>query len=969
MKGEKNKMADRNLQLLVQLNALYKDKEGFSAATKALSKLEAQTKTFQDTQKKVANFQASNESVKNAQAKYSELSASYEAMPGKISAVREKISELGASYEIEKSALSSKRAQMDASGAAYRQQAERVAQLSEKLKGTPPAASNERDALRAKLDAERAKLKVLGKTYGQTSKEYKNQEARLKAVSKEYQSAQNEGKRLEDGQKKLEDEIQKAGNALENEREKLRSLQSELNSAGINAERFSSSQDKVTEALNRAQKAGDNLKNIKENLSWENIKNKAVLPAMEAYGTISPFVNISADFEAAMARVKAVAFSGVDADLSQFEELRDLAAQLGADTQFTSIQAAQSMENLARAGLGTDEIKQAMPALLSMAAAEGMDLAQGAGIMAGAMKGFDGSRSSSQIADMLAYTSANSATSIAALGEAVKVAAGTASKLNVAPEKLLSYLGALANRQVEGSQAGATITNALTRLSNEDTSKKLNELGIATRTRNNEMVELPEILRQFAEKTQDKGEVWQVAKLNEIFGSGYGKFMAGFMSEVSSGSQDKLQTGLYTGSAGSSKRMADINLDTLQGQITLLGSAWDGFKTSIGDTFNPIVRAGVEALSNALSKITSLMKEFPTISKAVTLAIGGLVSGRAIMGVASIAKNFLMLPGAFMQVVSAGRNVSSVLATVGGVAPQVGGAFSSLVPVVSGAFGGIKTAALGALSPIMAHPIIAGGTALVAGVVYLANHWDSVKEKFFAVCDFCREKWAALSDWWDSWSFPQVFSSVANYFSGTVNNIRKMWGDITNYFASWSFPDIFSGLKNSFISVCGSLKGIWENVCGFFSSLNPFKGMSEKANAAIASAGNIKAGDNNPFAAMDNISSAGVFPGFASGGIITSPTFAQVGEDGPEAIIPLNNKSRGLPLLYEAARSLGVGENFAGSGNSQVMNNNQAVNNNPVINISVEGGGNDDDLANKIAVAVRNAWEEIQERQERLAYA
>lgn len=958
-------MADRNLQLLVSLNALYSGNSSFSKAGKELGSLQEKTESLRKVIGKTGDYTAQREALKQTQEQIANLKAKYESGSAAVIEAQNKQRQIGDSYALSEVRLKELDAELLKSRGAYQAQAEKVSELAKRLQADEAKTGKPNTALRAELKAEQVQLKNLKAETQRANTAYKEQAKVVKNLEAQHKAAGVEVRVMESEQKKLQDQIAKTSERANSESNALQKLGNDLSASKIKIQEAEKAHERLAAAVERSDKAQKNYNAIKQNLSWENIKNKAVLPAVEAYGTISPFVNISADFEAAMARVKAVAFSGVDADLSQFEELRDLAAQLGADTQFTSIQAAQSMENLARAGLGTDEIKQAMPALLSMAAAEGMDLAQGAGIMAGAMKGFEGKRSSTQIADMLAYTSANSATSIANLGEAVKVAAGTASKLNVAPEKLLSYLGALANRQVEGSQAGATITNALTRLSDTDTQKKLAELGIRTITKDGHLVELPEILRQFAEKTDKKGEVWQTDKLQEIFGAGYGKFMAGFMSEVSSGSQEKLQSGLYTGSAGSSKRMADINLDTLQGQIMLLGSAWDGFKTSIGDTFTPIVRAGVEALSNALSKITSLMKEFPTISKAVTLAIGGLVSGRAIMGVASIAKNFLALPGAFMQVISAGRNVSSVLASVGGVAPQVGGAFSSLVPVVSGAFGGIKTAALGALSPIMAHPIIAGGAALIAGVVLLANHWDSVKEKFFAVCDFCREKWAALSDWWNSWSFPQVFSGIANYFSGTVNNIKKMWADITSYFASWSFPDIFSGLKNSFISVCESLKGVWQGVCDFFSSLNPFSGMGEKISGIVKNGGEQQY--KNAMSAIDNWGPPALH---AEGGIFTRPHMGVVAEDGPEAIIPLSNKSRGLPLLYEAARSLGVGENFAGSGNSQVMNNNASVNNNPVINISVDGGNSDgEDLANKIAIAVRSAWEDLQERQERLAYA
>jgi hypothetical protein len=45
---------------------------------------------------------------------------------------------------------------------------------------------------------------------------------------------------------------------------------------------------------------------------------------------------------------------------------------------------------------------------------------------------------------------------------------------------------------------------------------------------------------------------------------------------------------------------------------------------------------------------------------------------------------------------------------------------------------------------------------------------------------------------------------------------------------------------------------------------------------------------------------AGAFPGFAVGGIVTKPTVAQIGEAGPEAIVPLTNAKRAREVMEEA---------------------------------------------------------------------
>ena len=77
-------------------------------------------------------------------------------------------------------------------------------------------------------------------------------------------------------------------------------------------------------------------------------------------GMAAAAIKVGSDFEAGMSRVKAI--SGATEE--EFEQLRKQAIQLGADTAFSSSEAAQGMENLAAAGFETNEIMDAMPGLL-----------------------------------------------------------------------------------------------------------------------------------------------------------------------------------------------------------------------------------------------------------------------------------------------------------------------------------------------------------------------------------------------------------------------------------------------------------------------------------------------------------------------------------------------------------------------------------------------------------------------------
>ena len=112
----------------------------------------------------------------------------------------------------------------------------------------------------------------------------------------------------------------------------------------------------------------------------------------------------------------------------------------------------------------------------------------------------------------------------------------------------------------------------------------------------------------------------------------------------------------------------------------------------------------------------------------------------------------------------------------------------------------------------------------------------------------------------------------------------------------------------------------------------------------------------------------------ATGGIFSSPPIGLVAEAGPEAIVPLSDRSRGIPLWLAAGEEMGV--NFRGGNtvdNSYTggpSNSSSYVGGSPTINITVNGGGGDDrGLAQRIAQAVRDVMSDMQSYEERVAFA
>ena len=727
---------------------------------------------------------------------------------------------------------------MFSGGAQFGKFTQSMTQAQSKLQGLQQAAGKLQQLQRMNTSLEASKNKLAAA------------QAKVKALAAEMKRTPQPTQKMKAEFTRANIEAHKLSESVQRQRQQIGELKSSLEAAGVSTKGLAGDNDKlsakikeVTDEQRRLTEAQEKYNSIKSQLSWENIRG-TVFGAFAAYKALQLPVKLSADFESAMARVKAVSFSGDNADMSKFDMLKAQALQLGADTKFTAIQAAQTQENLARGGFDPDQIKAALPAVLSMAAAEGMDLAQAGDIVVKTIGGMGlKAEDSGMVADLLANVSANSATNIAEVGEAMKIAAPVMSQLGVDIDQLGAYIGGMANKGFTGSEAGNALASSAMRLSKlpKDTYNALAALGVGVKTKGGQMREFPDIMKALKQvfDARNYGEAERMDYLARIFGTGQGKAMLGFMGAAVSGQIDALEVSNRTQKTGKAQRMADINLDTLNGQIELLGSAWDGLRTSIGDIFSPIVREGVELLAASLSKINTVINEFPVASKNVAFFFASLAGVKAASNLFRIGKALIQLPSAFLNAQGAG--VSLI------------GAFKGVT-----SFGGVFKALWGIIA---AHPFAIIITA--AGLIY-ANWEDIVK------------LWHKAVAWWNNIDLKDVWQTVKDGFNDMINAIPQKW----------------------------------EELCEFISKtaakLNPFNWTMPKWLGGGQTPQQTQQRHDRGQEALQSAFGAPNWEAHATGGILTRPHLGLVAEAGPEAVIPLRNKSRGKEVLMQAADMLGV---------------------------------------------------------------
>ncbi len=100
----------------------------------------------------------------------------------------------------------------------------------------------------------------------------------------------------------------------------------------------------------------------------------------------------------------------------------------------------------------------------------------------------------------------------------------------------------------------------------------------------------------------------------------------------------------------------------------------------------------------------------------------------------------------------------------------------------------------------------------------------------------------------------------------------------------------------------GAFKGLQDSVPTLLTALNKvltvLEAIAGAANAALDALDKVTAGKARKtiggIIGKQLLGPLGSIPGFADGGIVTSPTLAMIGEAGPEAVVPLNGKNGGM---------------------------------------------------------------------------
>ncbi len=395
---------------------------------------------------------------------------------------------------------------------------------------------------------------------------------------------------------------------------------------------------------------------------------------------IGSAIKTFSQFEQGLSNVKAV----TQATDTEMKVLKDTAKSLGASTAWSAVQVTQAEELLGQAGFSVKETTSALPGLLSLASAGGLDLAAATDIASGTLRAFNIDASqTSHVADVLALSASATNSDVTDLGETMKYAAPVAQALGISFEDTAAASGLLSNANIKGSQAGTILRQTMARLASptKEAAKVMKAYGINAFDAQGNMKPLNGVINNLNSSLGKLTSQKRADIISTVFGT---ESMSGVLALMNQGGQSlgDLSKKL-TETKGSADEMAKTKLDNLAGQWTILKSAVEGMKIELGEKLAPYAKQFVtwftakipsitDSVVNFVDKISNNIGTIKAVGSAVLGLTGAFVGMSAINKISTTVGTFGKLLGGFKIAATADALVKTTGAMQGlGLASKI----------------------------------------------------------------------------------------------------------------------------------------------------------------------------------------------------------------------------------------------------------------------------------------------------------
>jgi TP901 family phage tail tape measure protein len=353
-------------------------------------------------------------------------------------------------------------------------------------------------------------------------------------------------------------------------------------------------------------------------------------------------VKSAASFDHSMSAVKAVLDK---TDLGKFGKLRDLAIQQGKVTKFSASEAAQGVEELAKAGVSAaDILGGGLKGALSLAAAGNISVKEASEDAATALTQFGLAGSAvPHVADLLSAAANKAQGEVTDMATSLKYVGPVAHSMGVSIEETVGTIAELAHAGILGDQAGTSLRGMLTALTSPSriASKEMQKLGINVYDAQGQFVGLRGIAGQLRGSMKDLTNAERDQAFGRIFGN---QQITAARVLYAGGAKAVDEWTRKVNDSGNAARTAAIKMDNFQGDLEQLRGSLETASIGAGGGAQGPLREmtqDVTALVNAYISLPGPLKSAGTqlLGFGAILGLGTFALTRTLTGIASTRAN------------------------------------------------------------------------------------------------------------------------------------------------------------------------------------------------------------------------------------------------------------------------------------------------------------------------------------------
>ncbi|MEN0083997.1 MAG: phage tail tape measure protein [Leifsonia sp.] len=330
-------------------------------------------------------------------------------------------------------------------------------------------------------------------------------------------------------------------------------------------------------------------------------------------------------FSGELAQVRTLAHASTE----QMHDLSEAALTSGQNIGLSANEVAQAETELVKAGVGVQEqLGGALPGALNLAAAGQIDVAKSTQIAAVAMTQFKlAGKDVPHLADLLAAGADKALGGVDDLGMALNQSGLVASQFGLSIEDTVGTLSAFANAGLLGSDAGTSFKTMLLSLASPSAQAKeeMKKWNIEAYDAQGNFVGITALAGQLENGLRGATQAQRDQALSIIFGTDAIRAANVLYKEGAAGIGDWVNK---VNDSGFAAEQAQGKLDSLEGDVTKLGAAFDTALIRSGSAGNDVLREMVQTLTQVVQWYGGL----PEPVQAAALSIGVGTAAVALFG-------------------------------------------------------------------------------------------------------------------------------------------------------------------------------------------------------------------------------------------------------------------------------------------------------------------------------------------------